>query len=59
MLREIHNPRLFLPKSLQASFPSHLHIDIRKRAQVTEMIIMVSLMLNRPFNIRDKVMVLE
>ena len=34
-------------------------IIIRKRAQVTEMIIMVSLMLNCPFNIRDKVMVLE
>ncbi len=31
---DIHNPKFFLPESLQAQFPSHLHIDIRKRAQV-------------------------
>ena len=34
MVVEINNPKLFLPDSLQQKYPSHLHIDIMKRAQV-------------------------
>ena len=34
MLAEIHSPKLFLPESLYTTHPSHLHIDIMKRAQV-------------------------
>ena len=35
MLVEIHNPKLFLPESLKRLYPSHLHIDIMKRGQVS------------------------
>ena len=35
MLIEICNPKFFLPETLQASYPSHLHIDILKRAQAS------------------------
>ena len=33
LLQEIQSPTTFLPESLYADFPSHLHIDIKPHAQ--------------------------
>ena len=30
---ELHDPHFFLPATLQRDFPSHLHIDLMRRAQ--------------------------
>lgn len=33
MLEDLFQPKFFLPKCLQREYPSHMHIDLMRRAQ--------------------------
>ena len=37
----MHNPKFFLPASMYERYPSHLHIDLMARAQVSQCIVYV------------------
>ena len=33
LLTELHHPEFFLPESVEQDYPSHIHIDLMRRAQ--------------------------